>query len=73
MELFMDARSNVVVIGTGIVGMCCTLFLRSEGHSITVIDYASRYRSRYLRLWAWPLRGYRCSYDMQIDRGSCGR
>ena len=32
---------SVVVIGGGIVGLCCAYYLRKEGHSVTVLDKSS--------------------------------
>jgi D-amino-acid dehydrogenase len=29
---------SVVVVGAGIVGMCCALYLRRDGHAVTVLD-----------------------------------
>jgi D-amino-acid dehydrogenase len=31
-------RHEVVVIGAGIVGVCCALYLRRDGHSVTLVE-----------------------------------
>jgi len=35
------ARENAVVVGGGIVGVCCALYLQREGYSVTLIDPAA--------------------------------
>ncbi|NBA93820.1 FAD-binding oxidoreductase [Pseudomonas sp. R5(2019)] len=35
------AREKAVVIGAGIVGVCCALYLQREGHAVTLIDPAA--------------------------------
>ncbi len=34
----MAPRQRVVVVGAGIVGICCALQLRADGHDVTLID-----------------------------------
>ena len=33
-----DASRNMIVIGAGIVGICCALYLQRDGHRVTVLD-----------------------------------
>ena len=33
-----DTKPSVIVIGAGIVGVCCALRLQAQGHQVTVID-----------------------------------
>ena len=29
---------NIIVVGAGIVGMSCAIWLQREGHSVTIVD-----------------------------------
>ncbi len=39
-HLVTGAQSDVLVIGAGIVGLACALFLQEDGHAVTLVDPA---------------------------------
>jgi len=32
------AEKRVVIVGAGVVGLCCAHYLRARGHAVTVTD-----------------------------------
>ncbi|MDE2965770.1 MAG: FAD-dependent oxidoreductase, partial [Acidobacteriota bacterium] len=33
-----NSRCRIAVVGGGIVGVCCALYLQRDGHSVAIID-----------------------------------
>ena len=60
------ARSDIVVIGGGIIGVCTALFLAREGHSVTLLEKGRIAAEQSSRNWGWIRQQGRDPDEMPI-------
>ncbi|MFB0991649.1 MAG: FAD-dependent oxidoreductase, partial [Rhodospirillales bacterium] len=40
-QLTEPGPRRIVVVGAGVIGVCCALYLRRDGHDVTLVDRMS--------------------------------